>query len=329
MYVFPALCPADPEKPETVLVLSMAGCCADRYWAQGEASLLDELATLNAATGVVPFTPASTDNPEPLFRSLAASRKAAFVVRLFKDGPTDGWGEILSSAPAEGPVFRRMHFVIPDGEDGSATAVLRIVEAIRAGMLTLEQKATPQPGTGTEPAEPPPTHAHLTVFAEPTIFGGPGGLPPFVGARAGLTLQPMDHLLIEAHAQGGPASRRISNDGDAASLLALMSRGFLYWVILPDSNPVPAIGLGAGVAWFRADGRSDTAAANRTDRDSVAYLGAAVRLEFDVSRRLALVLGGRIGFLFPEVTCVLRDTPSGSVGRPLLEVGLALELTVF
>lgn len=326
--LFASLCDAKeipPPKSEApkVVILSKALCCVETAWPKAETAVVDELKTVISPVHVVQGTFISPEELKATLIDIAQANHTNVVVHLHREESNVYRADILTIRSNNNAHIQHLYFNAEIYSDDLHAATLKIVETVRAH---LKKTASPSqsPTTSADPNEvqpKEPTSYRLGVGVGVATAWSPGGVKPSVGIGADIHVTLGSFLLLELNAKWDLYIKEIENADASANFRTAVVRGSLYWNILPSGKIHPALGLGAGVLLAQSAGRSDpTIVDNFNEKSTLAYLGAAGRLAFDISSHGAFVLNGKCGILLPELYIHLQDHPATSYGRPILEL---------
>jgi hypothetical protein len=251
--------------------------------------------------------------------------------------------------------FRRVPVEDRDDRELAEIVALRLVEALRAGLLEIEvgalggtsarQKAVvagpvvvaPQP----KPQATPPAQAGKACApakeeerAAPRFGVGLGaeaaGSPGGIGALGALDLilawHPLGHLSVAIDLFSTVIGKNLSKDGGSASVGLGALRGWLFWDMRDEGVVRPSIGAGGGAALSWAAGESSDAYTGKADTTIVGYLGGTLQLGLAFKPDVWFVAGARAGALLPEVRVSFAGSDEAGMGRPLVEGFLLVDV---
>lgn len=302
-----------------VVILAMKECCRKTAWLEAETAIADELKTIDLRIQFVQSPPIDHDNIKPTLVQIAQQHNATVVIRLFSKSKVDYRADILTIRLDGKSRLHQLYFNAEYHPDILPTATLRIVETVRAGLFY--EKAYPQLE---EPRTPkldsrPPFHK-IGIGTGVSGTWSPGGIHPSLGIGANMHFKPTFFLLIELDVNWEVYTQNIQREDAATTFDTVLVRGSLYWDMVAKGKVHPALGFGTGALFAWSTGRSEPSEGNISQKERVAYIGAAGRLAFDMTPHSAFVINFRSGFLLPEIKLYLREELAATHGRPLLEI---------
>jgi hypothetical protein len=339
-----------------VVLVSMGQCCFATAWPEAEDALHAELSTLNITVATVSGVATGEREQRLELERVVAERKAVCAVRIRRRASDEGGGvELWISDRLTGrTTIRTMPVDERTDREFAEIVSLRLVEALRAGLLEIEvgalggtsakeraaspiviapvKPAASGPGPAIErtPAQPAheekPQAPRLGVGLGAEAAGSPGG----VGALGALDLvvgwHPLGHLSVALDLFSTVLAKDLSKDGGHSSVGLGALRGWLCWDMREQGIVRPSIGAGGGAALSWASGESSDAYAARDDTATVGYVGGVLQLGLAFKPDVWFIVGARAGALVPELHVRFGGTEVASVGRPLAEGFLIVDV---
>ncbi|MDD5309947.1 MAG: hypothetical protein PHU25_21730 [Deltaproteobacteria bacterium] len=354
----PAAAEDEPFDGALIVLVGMGQCCAQDAWPEAENALSAELSTLNITVATVNGVATSEREQRLELERVVAERKAVCAVRIERIAPGEGGGvELWISDRLTGKTtIRRVPVEDSNDREFAEIVALRLVEALRAGLLEIEIGALgetsakgktvvsspivvaprPQSATSPKPAQdekkcaPAPEQErgepHLGVGLGAEAAGSPGG----IGAMGALDLvvgwHPIGRLSVALDLFSTVIATDLKKDGGRASVGFGALRGWISWNIRDKGVLRPSLGLGGGAALSWASGETSDAYAGATDYATVGYMGALLQLGLAFKNDVWLILGARAGALVPEVRVSFAGSDVASMGRPLVEGFLIVDV---
>jgi hypothetical protein len=313
-------------KAGKVVIVTMAQCCEKTAWTEAEIDVLEELETFSLNIQSVSGTESLRDHLPASLVEIAQHNNASVVLHLYRENSGLFRADILSVHPQKEPKLQQLNFKADIDFDILPTAVLRIVETVRAGLL-YGKKPTPRTNKKLlPPPVPVPKYRKTGLNISISRLMSPGRVRPSLGMGAAMNVKPTPHSMVDLDINWTAQAPDIEYQGEAATFEALILRSTLFWDIIPKGIVHPALGLYGGILIAWTEGKSTTEESNYKQREVVAYLGGTGRIGMDITTHLTVVLGVRSGFLIPKIKIYLLDTLTSSYGRPLVELFSAFEL---
>lgn len=321
------------------MLVSMTACCPDEAWPEAERALLDELAVLDIPAIVVAGAAIGDRDQRREIEILAESRGAAAAMRIVRSGETmTGGVELwLTDRVTDKTIFRHLAHEDPGGTDAATIIAVRAVDTLRASLLELRIRGRRQPEVEPSPAiaelaEDTPLEGDIShivgISVRGVVLGSPGGAGVCGGFGVGLGWHPLSFGGVELDGLWAPLSRDISTREASSSIDVALLRGWFVWHVRNEGLARPSLALGGGALFVMGEGLRADNAPLRSDSTVVGYGGVAARLDLVFTERLRLFLGGRVGLAFPEVSLLHGTQEAASLGRPLMEGSLGLEIRI-
>ncbi len=322
-----------------VVLVSMTGCCPDEAWPEAERALVDELAVLDIPVIVASGAAIGDRDRRRELEVLAQSRDAAAAMRIVRpeEGMIGGVELWLTDRVTGKTIFRHLAQGDSRGKDAATIIAVRAVDTLRASLLELRIRGRRQPEVEpsvaiAELAEDTPletdTSRTVGIAARGVVLGSPGGARARGGFAVGLGWHPATWGGVELDGLWAPLGRDISTSEASSSIDVALLRGWFVWHVRDEGFARPSLALGGGALFVWGEGLRADNAPLRSDYTVVGYGGIAARLDLVFTERLRLFLGGRVGLAIPEVRLFHGTQEAASLGRPLMEGSLGLEIRI-
>ncbi len=265
-----------------------------------------------------------------------------------RPGPESGG--LLHAVSAE-PSSAQPTFGVMPKLDAFSTSELEIPETKVTRSAEREPRAdaeAPVDETGPdEPAEgegtpnlPPATTGSPPMGSEPARFTmDAGGAFIFsagnAGVRSGFALgagyRVLQGLILALDIRYLPFGPDVSGAGDRSSLDLLAIRGWACRRFLKGRVVRPAVMVGGGglLVFAKGEGPSSETVALRSDTAEVGFVSLGADVHIAVGKRTAFIAGAALGFAVPEVTLRHRGALVATLGLPLIEWTMRVEVGIF
>ncbi len=325
---------AETTDADLVVVVSLSECCEDRAWIEAEQSIRAELELLEIPVRLVSSEATEDTASRAELERLTMQENAAVALRIVRPFSTDGepraevelW---LVDRVTGKTTFRKFNVGDTSAPDAPTIVALRTVDALRASLIEL--RMTTPLSDELEPSDNleqlvmntevlgQEERRYLNVGVGAAALFGPGGAGVLGGFLLSATWHPFAYGALVLDIIYAPFGNEIQANGTSTDLGVLEIRGFARWHILQGRAVTPYLALGGGGAIVFAEG-------DHSDTGRVGYLGGRVGLDVNLGDKFRIGAAFTAGAFLPEVRLEHNRERAASLGRPIMEAVVYLEV---
>lgn len=301
---------------------------------EGASKLAVRLSAELASRGFQPVTVEEETLPEPgELQALAVDNSALAVMRIRPSGHSVS---VWVARQQDGPLVTQEVFVPPDTPDAHTVVALKAVEMLRASLLVLPERRSPEPAPGPTPKpvaiQPPKGDRSplVALDAQPTLTYGFGELPPTLQMGVGTRIRLGRRLRLALIGLIPTFPMDLDVPEGSAEIKTGVLAAALEVNVLPIHRSVSLFaGAGAGPLFIRMTGKADAPYESRNDLVISILPHLAVSLAVALTKLLHLRTDLCAGIALPKPKVAVLDREATSWGQPVLSLMFGLEVWVF